>query len=185
MEAQRGNVACVEDALAVHLHTEGMGGIVNHLQAILVGNVLDRLGIAWLAIYMHWHDGGGARSDGSLNLVGVEVASGRVDVHENRLATVPPDTMGGSHEAIRCGDDLARDAQCLEGGEQRQGSVSEEAHVWHLEVGGEFLLQFSVVTAVVGNPLTVPNLLEFCREIVEIWQQRRCHGYDFLIHKSR
>ena len=37
METQRRDVACVEDALAVHLHTEGMGGIVNHLQAILVG----------------------------------------------------------------------------------------------------------------------------------------------------
>lgn len=185
METQRGDVACVEDALAVHLNTEGMGGIVNHLQAILVGDVLDSLGIAWLAINMHWHDGGGARGDGCLNLVGVEIASGRVDVNEDWLATIPPDAVGGSHETIRCGDNLARDAKCLKGGEQWQGSIGEEAHEWHLEVGGKFLLQLSVVTTIVGNPLTVPNLLEFCREIVKIWQQRRCHGYDFLIHKSR
>lgn len=185
METQRGDVASVKDALAVHLHTEGMGGIVNHLQAVLVGDVLDSLGIAWLAINMHWHDGGGARGDGSFNLARVEIASGWVDVNEDWLATIPPDAVGGSHETIRCGDDLARNAKCLEGGEQWQSSVGEETHVWHLKVGGKFLLQFSVVTAVVGNPLTVPNLLEFCRKIVEIWQQRRCHGYDFLIHKSR
>ena len=185
METQRGDVTCIQDALAVHLHTERMGGIINHLQSILVGDVLDSLGIAWLAINMHWHNGGGARGDGSLNLVGVEITSGRVDVHEDWLTTIPPDAVGGSHETIRCGDDLARDAKCLEGSEQWQSSVGEETHVWHLEVGGKFLLQLSVVTAVVGDPLTVPNLLEFCREVVEIWQQRRCHGYDFLIHKSR
>lgn len=125
METQRGDVSCVEDALAVHLHTEGMGGIVNHLQAILVGDVLDSLGIAWLAINMHRHDGSGARGDGCLYFVGVEIASGRVDVNENWLATIPPDAVGGSHEAIRCCDDLARDAECLEGGEQWQGSVGE------------------------------------------------------------
>ena len=76
METQRGDVTSVKDALAVHLHTEGMGGIVNHLQAILVGDILDSLGIAWLAINMHWHDGGGARGDGCLNLARVEIASG-------------------------------------------------------------------------------------------------------------
>ena len=41
MEREGGHVACIEYAIAVDLYAKGMGGIVDNLQTILVGYLLD------------------------------------------------------------------------------------------------------------------------------------------------
>ena len=90
VEAERGHVARVKDALAVHLHAEGVGRVIDDLQAVLVGYVLYSLCVARLAVAVHGHDGRGPRGYRSLDTVRVDAAVERVDVHENRLDAVPP-----------------------------------------------------------------------------------------------
>ena len=134
MEAERGHVAGVENALAVHLHAEGMGCVVNDLEPVFVGNVLDLLRLARLTVDMHGHDGGGLRRDGGLDAVGVDIAGGGVDVHEDGPYAVPPKGVGRGYEGVGGSDDLPGNAQRLEGGDEREGSVGEKAHVGHFEV---------------------------------------------------
>ena len=51
------------------LHTKGMCGIVDDFQSIGVGNLLDAVHIAGMAVAMHRHDGGGMRGNGGFDLV--------------------------------------------------------------------------------------------------------------------
>ena len=190
MKAQRAHVASVQDAsqtLAIvclqailfrwDFHTKGMGCIVDDLQAILVGDVLNCLGVAWFAIDMHRHYRRCPWRNGSLNLVWIHIACSRVNVNKHWLATVPPDTMRGCHEAIRCRYHLASDTERLQSCHQRQSAIGEEAHVWYLQVLGESSLQLLVVTAIIGYPLAVPNLLQLRREVVKIRKKWRCYCY--------
>lgn len=134
VETEGGHVALVEDAAAVHLHPEGMGGVIDHFQSILVGNLLYSLGIARLAVAVHRHDGRGPGGDGRFDAVGIDAAVRRVDVHEHGLDAVPPDRVSSGYEAERGGYHLARYAQGLEGCYQRQRAVGEEADVGHFKV---------------------------------------------------
>lgn len=136
VEGERTDIACVENALAIHAHAEGMGGIVDDLEAVFIGNGLDAPGIARGAIDMHGHDGGGARGDGGLYFIGIEIARDGVDIHEDGFDAIPPDGVGGGHEAVRGGDDLACNAESLQSGDERQGAIGEDADVGHAEVFG-------------------------------------------------
>ena len=107
VEAQRGHVARVEYRFPIHLDAEGVRGVVDHFEPVLVRDLLDALHVARLAVAVHRHDGRGLRGDGGLYLVGVHAAVRRIDVHEHGLYAVPPDRVGRCHEAERRGDDLA------------------------------------------------------------------------------
>lgn len=106
MEREGGHITSIEDTLAIDLHTEGMGGIIDNLQAILVGNLLDSFDVAGFAIDMDGHDGGGLGGDGGLNLVRIDIARLTFDVHKDGLDAIPPQGMGRGHEGIGRGDDL-------------------------------------------------------------------------------
>ena len=159
MEAERAHVALVEDAAAVDLDTEGMGGVIDDTQAILVGNGLDLGGAARLAVDVHGHDGSGLGRDGGLDAVGVDAAGGGIDVDKHGPDAVPPDGVGGGDKAIGRGDDFAADAQCLQGGDQRQRAIGEQADVGYLEILAQGLLKPLVKAAVIGDPLAVPDFL--------------------------
>ena len=90
VETEGGHVALVEDAAAVHLHPKGVRGVVDDLEAVLVGYLLYPPGVARLAVAVHGHDGRGPGGDGRLDAVGVDAAVRRVDVHEHGLDAVPP-----------------------------------------------------------------------------------------------
>ena len=185
VETQGGHVALVEDALTIHLDAEGVGGVVDDAQTVLVGNVLNLLGAARLAIDVDGHDGGGARRDGRLDTVGVDAAGGGVDIYEHGLDAVPPDGVRRRHKAVRCGDDLAADVQRLQCRDERQGAIGEQADVGHLEVLAQGSLEALVEVAVVGDPLAVPNLAQHRMEVVKVGQQRRGDGDDVLsIHRG-
>ena len=171
METERGHVALVEDALAVDLDAESVGGVVDDAQAVLVGDVLNLTGAAGLAIDVDGHDGGGARRDGSLDAVGVDATRGHVDVDEHGLDAVPPQGVGGGNEAVGGGDDLAADVEGLKGGDERQRAVGKHADVRHLEVLTQGCLEAAMEFAVVGHPLAVPNLLEHLVILVEVGQE--------------
>ncbi|EJW89466.1 hypothetical protein EVA_22429 [gut metagenome] len=142
--------------------------IVDDFQSVLICNFLDALGVARLTIDVYGHDGCRVRSNCSFNLVGVDIAGGRIDVYKYWFATVPPDAVGGSHKAIGCCDDFSSDAQCLQGCQQRKGSVGEETYIGNSQIFCEFFFQLLVEIAIVGDPFAVPNLLENLVKFVEV-----------------
>ena len=125
VEAQRGHVARIEYRFPIHLYAEGVRRVVYHLEPVLVGDLLDALHVAGLAVAVNGQDGRGLRGDGGLDLVGVHAAVRGVDVHEHWLYAVPPDCVGRGHEAERRGDDLAGYPERLQRGDKRQGAVGE------------------------------------------------------------
>ena len=182
VEAERGHVARLQNGLAVHLHAEGMGGVVDHLQAVLVGHGLDACRVARLAVHVHGHDGRRARRDGCLYLVRVEVARLGVDVHEHGLDAVPPQSVRRGHEAVGRGDDLARDAQGLQGAHQRERAVGEQADVGNFQVLAQGALQLPVVVTVVGEPLAVPDVPEHGHELLQRGEKGGSDRNEFFFH---
>jgi len=181
VETQRGHVALAEDALAVDLDAEGVGGIVDDAQAVLVGNVLNLTCAARLAIHVHGQDGRRARRDGRLDAVGVDATRGRVDVDKHGPDAVPPQRVGRGHKAVGRGDDLTADVQRLQRGDQRQRAVGEQADIGHLKVLTQRGLEAAVKLAVVGHPLAVPDLLEQFGELAQVGHQGRRDGNDVFI----
>ena len=158
VEAQGGHVARVEYRFAVHLDAEGVRRVIYHLEPVLVGYLLYALHVAGFAVAVHGHDGGGLRGDGRLYPVGVHATVGWVDVHEHRLDAVPPYRVRRRHEAERGRDDLAGDAQRLQGRDERQGAVGEEADVGDLEIFAERPLKLLMIVSVVGYPFAGPDV---------------------------
>ena len=170
METQRGHVACIQYALAIYLHAKGMGGIVDNLQTILVCNLLYLLHLHRLAIAVYGHDGRGLGGDGGLNLIRIDTAGVFLNIHKYGFAAVPPDAVGGGHEAVRCGDDLACDAQGLQCRQQGQCSVSKQTDIRHFQILCKCFFQLLMEAAIVGNPLACPDLLQHGVEFFKIWQ---------------
>ncbi|MNH15622.1 hypothetical protein D3C79_752380 [compost metagenome] len=98
VETEDRKVAMVEDAGAVLAYAEGMGGIVDDLKAISVGNLLDAFDIAGYSIAVHRQDRRGRWRDGLDDALRVEVVGARVDVDEHRLEVVPQQRVGGGYE---------------------------------------------------------------------------------------
>lgn len=176
VEGEGADITGLQDALTIYPHTEGMGGIVDNFETVFIGDGLDARSIAGGAVNMHGHDGGGLRSDGGFYLIRVEVAGDGVDIHKDGLDAIPPEGMGGGHEAVGSGDDLARDTQGLQGSDERQGAVREQADVGHAEVIGQGLFQLLVVVAVVGNPFALPDIGQQLLEFLQRGEKRRGDG---------
>ena len=118
METERRQIALIQHRLTIHLHSKGMRGVIDDFQVVLVGNSLDTFHITGLPITMHRHDGCGMGCDGCFNLIRVNSTIGRVNVHKDWLATIPPNGMGGGYKAIGCSDDFTRDTQSLQSCQQ-------------------------------------------------------------------
>lgn len=160
VEGKGGHVAGIEQRYTVLFDTESVGSIVDDAEAIFVGDILNSLGVAWLAIDMYGHDGSSARGDGGFNLVGVEAAGGPVDVDEYGFDAVPPQCVGGGDETIGGGDDLAADMEGLKGCDERQRAVGEKTHVGYFEVFGKGLFQLFMERTIIGNPFRCPDVFQ-------------------------
>ena len=159
-----------------------MGGIVDHLEVMLLGDSIDGLDITRVAVAVHRHDGHGLIRDGLLDLLRIHAASILLNIHEDRLQFIPPDGVTGSHETIRSGDNLPLgDAQRLQGGDQWQCAIGEEGDIVHPQVLRQRLLQLLMIVAVVGNPFTAPDVLEKLIIFCQIRQQRTGNSYDFIV----
>ena len=146
-----------------------MGGIVDDLQTVLVGNLLYALHLHRMAIAMHGHDGCGPRRDGRFNLVRIDAAGVFFDVHKHRRTAVPPDGVGGGHETVGRGNHLPFDVECLKGCQERQGAIGEQTDVGHFQVLGQRPFQLAVELSHIGDPPAVPYLLQQSVKLVEVW----------------
>src|SRR5450830_1066509 len=111
MKAEDGQVAVVEHTAGSGFHAERMGGVVNHLEVVVIGNFLDAVYIAGVPVAVHWQNGRGLGGDGGFDLARVQIQRFFVDVHEHRFDPVPEQRMGGGHKGVRGGDHLPGDAQ--------------------------------------------------------------------------
>ena len=125
VEAEHREVTVVKNASAVALDSEGMGGVVDNLEVVAIGDALDRLDVTWIAVAVYRQNGGGLRGDGRFDLGWVEVEGARLNVDEDRGNAVPEQRMGGGDERVRSSNNLTGDAQGLECCNQRYGVPAE------------------------------------------------------------
>ncbi|BAK88810.1 hypothetical protein NCGM2_1951 [Pseudomonas aeruginosa NCGM2.S1] len=182
MEAEDAQVAVAQYAAAGVAHGEGMRGIVDDLQVVDIGDPLDRLDIAGVAVAMHRQDRGGLRGDRRLDPRRVEIHGVLVDVHEDRLEPVPQQRVAGGDEGVRRGDHLAGHPQCLQRGDERQGGVGEEHDVLHPQVLAQGLFQRMVHVAPVGQETALPDLFQVGDELFQGRQQRAGDRDRLVVH---
>ena len=70
------------------------------------GNRTNRIHIRGTAIKMDRNNRTRSRRDGPFNLPGIEIGSGRIDIHEHRPRAAVRDCLGGSEKCVRTGDHL-------------------------------------------------------------------------------
>ena len=167
VKTQHRQVTAVEQAAALVAHTKGMGSVVDHLQAVGVGNALDGPHVAGMAIAVHRHDRGGLGRDGRLDALGVEVAGVWINVGEHRLQAIPQQRVSGGDEGIRRGDHFALDAQGLQRRHQGDGAVGQQRQMFHPQVLGQRLFQLLVEGPAVGQDLAIPDHLQQLDEVFE------------------
>ena len=85
VEGEHGRVAEVRGADAVFLHAEGVRGVVDHLEPVLLRDCLDGVRVAEVAVDVHRDDRGGLGRDERLDLRGVHCVGRGVNVAENGL----------------------------------------------------------------------------------------------------
>ena len=179
MKAQAGQIAVAQHARSAGLaHAEGVGGVIDDLQAVPVGDGLDGRDIARVAVAMHRHDRGGLRRDGRLDPGRVHVERGGVDIDEHGRDAVPQQGVRGGHEGVGRGDDFARHTGLLQRRHQRQGAVGEQAQVLHSQIARQLGLQLRVIRAGVRQLLARPDAFQIGNEICERRQQRLGDGYQ-------
>ena len=93
-----------------------------------------------------------------------------VNIYKHRLDAVPQERMRGGHKGIGRGDDLARNAQSLQCGDQRNGAVGEKRNVLYPQVLAQHFFQLVVKWATVGQHLAVPYFLQIGHELFQGWK---------------
>lgn len=180
VKAQYRQVAMLQHAAAMALYAEGMGGIVNDLEVIVIGDNLDGLYIAGVAVAMHRQNGRGLRGDGGLDFGGIEIQRIRIDIDEYRLDAVPQQGMRGSDERIRGGDDFAGNTQRLQSGHQRESAISEQRQMIDAQIVTQRLLELLMKRSFVSEDLTIPYLLQIGDELLQ-WRQVGLSNVDRLV----
>ena len=126
-EAGGGGVAQVPDLELRSVRADGLGVVLDNLEVMLVGNLLDGGHVGALAVKVDGNDGLRLRRDGGLDLLRADALGVGAAIHENRGGACDPDGLGGGKEGVRVGDDLiARaDAKGHEGEPDGVGAVAD------------------------------------------------------------
>ena len=167
VEAQHREVAVVQDAAVAHLDAEGVRGVVDDLQVVGVGDLLDAAHVARMPVAVHGEDGRRLRRDGRRDPVGVQVQGVRVDVDEDRPDPVPDQAVRGRDEGVRRRDDVTRDAELLQRAHQCDGRVAEQRDLRDAQPAAQRRLEPLVELPAVGEDLAVPDLLEVGQHLLE------------------
>ena len=84
-----------------------MAGIVNHLELVFLGDLVDFLNVADISVDVYGHDCACSVSDEAFEFCGVERKVFGVYVAENWGQAVADDCVSGGGERERGGDDFA------------------------------------------------------------------------------
>lgn len=71
------------------LHPEGVGGVVDDTQVVVVGNLLNGLDVTGMTVDVNGENGCRLGRDGCLDLGRVEVEGVRVNIDEDRFDAIP------------------------------------------------------------------------------------------------
>ena len=148
-----------------------MGGVVNHLQGMPLGNRVDRLDSAGNSVAVNRHDGAGVRRDRGLNPAGIERERIGIDIDKHRRETVPTQGVCRGDERIGGGDHLPGDPQSLQADHQTERAVGDQREVRDPEMVAESLLELLVEGAAVGEDAAFPDLLQIGRQLFQRWQE--------------
>ena len=181
MKTQHRKVAMLQDTAAMALHPESVCSIVDDPQVVVVRNLLDGIHVTGVTITMHRHDGCGLRCDRCLDSGRVKIQGRRIDVDKYRLDPVPQHRVRGGDKRVRRGDHLAGNAQSLQCGDQRDGSVGEQRQMFNTQILAERLFQPLVKRTTVRQDLAVPYLPQVGNELLE-WRQVGLGDVDILLH---
>ena len=138
---------CLSTLPQWHCDAEGVRSVVDHLEVVGVGDSLDRIDVARMAVAVHRHDRRRVRRDRRLDPCWIEVERLRVDVDEHRLDAVPEQRVRRGDERERRRDHLARDAQRLQRRHQRDRAIGEQRDVLDPEVFAQRRLELLVERA--------------------------------------
>ena len=108
-----------------------MGGIINHLQLIFMGNPLDFIDIAHIAIHMYRHDGTGSISNQGFYLFHVHRICDRIDIAEHWFQAVAHNGMCRGSERKGRSDYLSLQVHRLKSELQCHMAVCQELHVFN------------------------------------------------------
>ncbi len=122
---------------------DGLGCILQHLQAVLLGKVQQLAHGGHLAVQMNRQDGPGARGEGSLEQGRIEVKVAGVDVHQHGAGPHVLDGLEGGDKGKGRGDHLIPRPQAHgpQGDDEGIGAGAAGDHVGDAQVGGQLLLQ--------------------------------------------
>ena len=107
VEAQYGQIAIIENAGVILFDAETVGRIVNHLQPIGIGNLLDAFHIARNTVAVDRHDGRRFRRNQFFNAVRIDIKGDRVNIGKHRRQIIPQQAVRGGDKGVRRGDHFA------------------------------------------------------------------------------
>ena len=130
-------------AAAVQLRADGLRGVFDDRQAMLLRDGVDLVHRRGLSVEMHRHDGLRGGGDAGLDEGGIDVVVVEADVDEHRRRAEPVYDSRGGEERERGDDDfvLRSDAEDHESDEEGVGAGGDPDGVLGVAVGGEVALE--------------------------------------------
>ena len=163
--------------------SKGVGGVVDDGDVVFLGEAVEAIDVAAVAIDMHGDDGFGARGDEFLDFIRVEAEGFGIDVRKDRGRADALKGVGGGDEGEGSGDDIAiGESHRVVAEFEGECAVVEEREVGfgYAEVGGECRLELLQHRAVVREPLVVPYFVDTGFEFGKI-RKVRASDEDWLI----
>ena len=116
---------CTERAggLVIEARADGLGGVLDHVQAVALGDLTDGVHVGTLAEEMHRNDRPGERRDCVFDLLRVDVERPRIDINEHGLRAQPPDGAGRGEEREARHDDFVPFAD-VEGHQREEDGIA-------------------------------------------------------------
>ncbi len=130
LEAEADQVAETADAPAAPARVDRLRGVLDHAQAVLLGDRVETVHVDRQAGQIDRQDCAGAGRDRGLDRVEIEVAGARIDVDEDRARPDRDDHVGGGDPGDRGGNDLVAgtDAGDPQRDLHRRRAIGQRAH---------------------------------------------------------
>ena len=184
VEGEHGDIPERGGADAAAPDAEGVRRVVEHMQAVRLGNAVDSVNIAEVAVNVHGHDGDGLIRDERLYLRDIDGIIVGVYVAEHRRAADARDGVGGGGKGEGRGDDLtAAQGEGLQHVFKREVAVGEERDVRHAQILAQRALQRLMLHAHISEPAAVPDIPDLRTEFVEI-RHGGAGDIDLFVHSN-